>query len=142
MCWSTTGKCHIYTKPLLSLFSCLFTQLSALKKFRNQSKTWRHTLRIMKSLPVTAAVKSDPQASILQCWSRKESIALGTLEFYNSNVQQNNLVFLLLTKDWFWLQSGWQLLLSFLPWKGTHVLSYELSLTLINNIIHIISTIF
>ena len=38
----------------------------------------RENFKFLKALPVTAAVKSDPQASILYCWSGKDSIPLGT----------------------------------------------------------------
>lgn len=38
----------------------------------------------LKVLPVTAAVKSDPQESNVYCWSGKDSIALGTGELYKT----------------------------------------------------------
>lgn len=38
-----------------------------------------------KILPVTAAVKSDPQESNPYCWSGKDSMALGTKELYKTN---------------------------------------------------------
>ena len=43
----------------------------------------------LKVLPVTAAVKSDPQESNVYCWSGKDSIALGTGELYKTKQTKN-----------------------------------------------------
>lgn len=43
----------------------------------------------LKVLPVTAAVKSDPQESNVYCWSGKDSIALGTGELYKTKQTTN-----------------------------------------------------